>query len=192
MAYLVDFGNRQILTTFMCTTELLLGHFLQICLMVFQGYTNSVVQKLQIFIFFQNRLNCHSADYTQTQMESETFQAHAVSASFSIQRIKILKINTILWRCIITVRKRSLRRLCFYRCLCVVALGGMCGCSGGCMVAPGVHGCSGGHVWLLGGHAWLLWGACMVALGGMHGCSWGVCVVVLGGGHAWLLPGGHV
>ena len=78
----------------------------------------------------------------------------------------------------ITARKRSLRRLCFYRCLsfcprgggaCVVAREvsgysegvGVCGCSGG-----GVCGCSGGH-------AWLLWGACMVA--------WG---------HAWLLPGG--
>ena len=35
--------------------------------------------------------------------------------------------------------------------------GGMCGCSQG-----GVHGCSGGHAWLLPG--------------GVHGCS---------GGHAW-------
>ena len=44
----------------------------------------------------------------------------------------------------------------------------------------GMHGCSGGHVWLLGGHAWLLWGACMVARG--------ACMVAWG--HAWLLPGG--
>ena len=43
------------------------------------------------------------------------------------------------------------------------------------MVAPGgVHGCSGGHVWLL-------WG-------GVHGCSWGACMVAPGG-HAWLLLG---
>ena len=49
---------------------------------------------------------------------------------------------------------------------------------GVCVVAPrgGMHGCSGGHVWLLPG------GACMVAPGGgMCGCS---------GGHAWLLLGG--
>ena len=47
---------------------------------------------------------------------------------------------------------------------------------GACMVAlGGVHGCSGGHAWLLlGGHAWLLWGECVVA--------WGVCVVLLGRG----------
>ena len=48
---------------------------------------------------------------------------------------------------------------------CVVALGGMRGCSGG-------------------GCAWLLWGASMVAPGGewgVRGCSWG--------GHAWLLWG---
>ena len=89
----------------------------------------------------------------------------------------------------ITARKRSLRRLCFYRCLsvhrgrghawllpggCIVAL------EGGCVVAPG-------------GHAWLLWG------GVVHGCSEGACVVAPGGcmvapgGHAWLLLGGmHV
>ena len=53
---------------------------------------------------------------------------------------------------------------------CMVAWGGMHGCSGG-----GVHGCSrgmcmvapvGGCAWLLGGHAWLLGGACVVARGG--------------------------
>ena len=77
----------------------------------------------------------------------------------------------------------------------VVALGGMHGCSwgcmvalGGCVVAPGdMHGCSGGH-------AWLLWGACVVALGG-GACMvapgghawllWGTCVVAPGGGHVW-------
>ena len=111
---------------------------------------------------------------------------------------------------IVTARKRSLRRLCFYRCLsvhkggrawllgggmrgcsrgaCVAALGrgGMRGCSGG-----GMHGCSGGACMAaLGGRAWLLpGGACVVALGG-------ACVVALGGcvwllrGRAWLLWGG--
>ena len=87
----------------------------------------------------------------------------------------------------ITARKRSLRRLCFYRCLSFCPRGGMRGCSG----VGGVHGCSGGHVWLLrGGDVWLLWG-------GMHGSSRGVCVVALGGvwllrGHAWLLQGACV
>ena len=56
------------------------------------------------------------------------------------------------------------------------------------LVPGGVHGCSGGHAWLLGGHAWLLRGVCMVALGGMRGCSGGACVVARG--HAWLLAGG--
>ena len=106
----------------------------------------------------------------------------------------------------ITARKRSLPRLCFYRCLsvhkggcawllggrawllggaCVVAPRGVRGCSGG-----GMHGCSGGAcvvapggvcVVALGGHVWLLRGVCVVA--------WGACVVAPGG-HVWLLPGG--
>ena len=105
---------------------------------------------------------------------------------------------------LITARKRSLRRLCFYRCLSV--RGGMPGCWGG------VCGC-GGLCVLLGGCAWLpgdvcgCWGACLVArghawlLGGVHGC-WGVVCMVAGGwcawlpgacviarGHAWLLGG---
>ena len=91
---------------------------------------------------------------------------------------------------------------------CMVARGGMRGCSGGgggacmvawgtCMVAQGgggMCGCSGGafgcsqgrHAWLLGGmhscsggHVWLPGGAWLLQ-GGMHGCSWGV----------WLLLGG--
>ena len=41
---------------------------------------------------------------------------------------------------------------------CVVAPGGMCGCSGGVcawLLWGGMCGCSGGHAWLLlGGHAW--------------------------------------
>ena len=60
--------------------------------------------------------------------------------------------------------------------VCVVAPGGMHGCSGGCMVARGVcvvalggvHGCS---------------------QGGVHGCSRGACVVAPGG-HAWFSLGG--
>ena len=62
---------------------------------------------------------------------------------------------------IITARKRSLRRLCFYRRLSVHGGGGVRGCSrGACVVAPG------GHAWLL------LGGACVVAPGGgMRGFS---------------------
>ena len=116
---------------------------------------------------------------------------------------------------VITARKRSLRRLCFYRCLsvilfiggrgyvwllpggCMVALrgvGGMRGCSVGmCMFVPRGEAC----VVALGECAWLLWGVCVVALGGVCGCSrgrhawllWGACMVAPGG--AWLLPGGH-
>ena len=102
-------------------------------------------------------------------------------------------------------------------CVCVVALGacmvapgGMCGCSGGmqwllqvghawllqgaCMVAPGVCMAAWGHVCLLQGACVLARGACMVApgghayllLGGMHGCFQGACVVAPGG----QLPGG--
>ena len=129
---------------------------------------------------------------------------------------------------IITARKRSLRRFCFYTCLsfcprgegrawllggCAWFLGehawllwgGMRGCSGGCMVAPGGHawllggmcGCSGECAWLLwGGHAWLLQGACVVAPGGCvvarGACmvAWGACMVAPDG-YAWLLWGGH-
>ena len=86
---------------------------------------------------------------------------------------------------VITARKRSLRRLCFYRCLSVhrgacVARGG-----GGACVAGDMHGM--GRAWwgadMHGGwHAWHV--ACMV--GGMceAGCAWlGVCVAG-GGMHA--------
>ena len=112
---------------------------------------------------------------------------------------------------IFTARKRSLRRLCFYRCL------SFCPQRGACMVAPregmrgcswgGMRGCSRGHPWLFpggrawllpGGHAWLLpggvfvvapRGACMVTprghvwllWGGMCGCSQRVRMVALGG-----------
>ena len=101
----------------------------------------------------------------------------------------------------ITARKRSLRRLCFYRCLsvhnggvCMVALGGCAWFFGGVGV---VHewffsgGCvvfSGG-VWFFRGYAWFF-------LGGMHGFFLGVCgfsrgvaCFFPGRGHAWFLGG---
>ena len=66
---------------------------------------------------------------------------------------------------------------------------------GACMVAPGgMHGCTGGgRVWLhWGGHAWLHWGdawfysgACMVLFGG-------ACVVLFGGACVVLFGGGCV
>ena len=109
-----------------------------------------------------------------------------------------MKYKTIMWDLLITARKRSLRRLCFYRCLSFCPQGGHAGLLqggwghawlllGGCVVAlgGGMHGCSGGgHAWLLpggacmvapGGHVWLLWGGCVwLLLGGMRGCSGGV------------------
>ena len=62
----------------------------------------------------------------------------------------------------------------------------------------GVHGCLGGHVWLLpGGCAWLLLGGCAWLLpGGVCGFCQGVCMVFTGvcvvfaRGCAWFLPGG--
>ena len=111
--------------------------------------------------------------------------------------------------CIVTARKRSLRRLCFYRCLSVHTGGGMCGFIwGACVVLfgghawfylGGVHGfirrgacvvLFGGCVVLFGGHVWFYWGGeCMVLFGG---CAW----LYLGGirgfiwGHAWFYSGG--
>ena len=109
---------------------------------------------------------------------------------------------------VFTARKRSLRRLCFYRCLSVHTRGGMHG------FIWGVHGfiwgacvvLFGGHVWFyFGGMRGFIWGVCMVLfgghawfyLGGMHGFIWGhawfysggVCVVLFGG-HAWFYLGG--
>ena len=103
---------------------------------------------------------------------------------------------------VFTARKRSLRRLCFYRCLSVHTGGGRAW-----FYLGGMHGfirggmC--GFIWgmcvvLFGGHAWFY-------LGGMRGfirggvCgfirgehAWfysGVCVVLFGG-HAWFYSGG--
>ena len=74
--------------------------------------------------------------------------------------------------CIVTTRKRSLRRLCFYMCLSVHGEGwhawqGAC-VAGGCM--------AGGHVWQGGMHGgvWHVW------RGGVHGK--GACMA---GGHLW-------
>ena len=89
---------------------------------------------------------------------------------------------------LVTARKRSLRRLCFYRCLSVHTGGSMRGI-----------------IW--GGHAWFYLGVCMVLfgghvwfyLGGVCGFIWGACVVlfrgacvVLFGRHACFYLGGHV
>ena len=110
--------------------------------------------------------------------------------------------------CIFTARKRSLRRLCFYRCLSVHTGGRAWFYLGGHMVLFGGHAWfySGGHAWFyLGGHAWFysggvhgfirggvngfIRGACMVLLGGrvwfylggVHGFIWGACMVLFGG-----------
>ena len=89
--------------------------------------------------------------------------------------IRIGSVGTVLH--IVTARKWSLRRLCFYTCLPVILFtGGVRGCGGhawlqgACVVAGG--GCV-----VVGGHAWLR-GAYIVA-GGMRGCR-GACMVAGG------------
>ena len=85
---------------------------------------------------------------------------------------------------IITVRKRSLRRLCFYTCLSVILFtaGGACMVQG-CM-AGGVH--DRGHECWGGVHgkgvcmAWDVHGRGHACQGGVHGR--GVCMA---GGHVW-------
>ena len=89
---------------------------------------------------------------------------------------------------IITARKRSLRRLCFYRCLSVHRGRAWLG-RGACMAGEG--GCVAGE-----GGAWLGRGAYVAREGGMHGLGggcvaegmhgWGGGVHGWGGGHAWL------
>ena len=71
---------------------------------------------------------------------------------------------------IITTRKRSFRRLCFYRCVSVHR--GVHASKGGACMLPGGH-ASGGH-------------ACFP--GGVRGCR-GACLVA--GGHVWLQGGVH-
>ena len=125
---------------------------------------------------------------------------------------KLSVIGHQLSKALITARKRSLRRLCFYRCLSVHREGGRAWLlpGGACVVAPG----GAGGTWLLLGGQWLLQGACVVApggvcvvawggvhgcsggctwllQGGMHGCSWGACVVAPGGGACMVALGGH-
>ena len=92
---------------------------------------------------------------------------------------------------------------------CVVALGGHAWLlrggrawllwGGACVVAPGgMRGCSGGAcVVALGGHAWLLRGACVVAQGACVVVLGGACMVLVEGacvvlfrGRAWFYSGG--
>ena len=106
-----------------------------------------------------------------------------------------------------TARKRSLRRLCFYRCLSVhrggvdgrgvCVAGGMHGGEGGygvgmCGRGGGMYGRGGGMcgrgACMTGGHVW--WGSCMVG-GGVHGRGhvWqGACMHGRGAMHAMHTP----
>ena len=88
---------------------------------------------------------------------------------------------------IITARKRSLRRLCFYRCLSFILFTG-----GACVAGGGVRGRGG----CVAGGACMAGGACVaggcVAGGGM--CvvlfSWGGVRGIIRGGRAWFYSGG--
>ena len=65
----------------------------------------------------------------------------------------------------------------------------VCPHGGACMVAWGVHGCSGGCAWFFRGgwgHAWFFWGVYPIFSGGHAWLLQGGG----GGGHVWLLLGG--
>ena len=95
---------------------------------------------------------------------------------------------------IFTARKRSLRRLCFYRCLSVHTGGGAC-----VVLFGGMHGFIWGGAWfylggacvvLFGGHVWFYLGGGMVLFGGVvRGFIQGACMVLFGG-HVWFYSGG--
>ena len=125
---------------------------------------------------------------------------HTFRRIYTITTVPICKSAKFICYSIFTTRKRSLRRLCFYRCLfvhrgggrawllrgaCVVFSGGVCMVfSGGgvCMVFPG-----GMHGFFQG-----VGGVCVFFQGGMCGFFWraGVCVVFLGGMHGFFQEGG--
>ena len=152
--------------------------------------------------------------HSSERMELFTFWTFQVSQFFERLHFneKFLQNAHHIWKSnlfsglsLITARKRSLRRLCFYRCLSVHKGGGVCG------IIPG------GCAWFyLGGHAWFYSGACMVLFGGhawfysggVHGFILGAGVVLFGeggmhgfiqggmhgfipGGHAWFYSGVH-
>ena len=102
---------------------------------------------------------------------------HTENQLFCKTRIKIYKMTPIF-----TARKRSLRRLCFYRCLSVHTGGG---CAwfyseeGVCVVLIG------GCMVLFGGHVWFYLGGLWFYSRGKCGFIWGACVVLFGG-HAWF------
>ena len=77
---------------------------------------------------------------------------------------------------IFTAHKRSLRRLCFYKCVSVHR-GGACVVAGGaCIVVGGMHG-GGGCAWWQG--ACVVMGGVRGGRGSMHGDG-GACVVAGG------------
>ena len=114
-------------------------------------------------------------------------QWRAVTVSTSRVVCHQLKKSTILSGThIFTARKRSLRKLCFHRCLSVHREKGVCMVEGHALkrvcVTGGMHG--GGHVWWgHASHGACVEGACMA--GGMHDRRhmWqgGMC----GRGHVW-------
>ena len=112
--------------------------------------------------------------------------------TFSDAACSMMTINCIIF----TAHKRSLRRLCFYRCLSFILFTG-----GGCawFYSGGVCGFIwGACVVLFGGHAWFYSGGmCGFIRGGMHGFIRGACMVLFRGacmvlfrGRAWFYSGG--
>ena len=114
---------------------------------------------------------------------------------------------------LVTTRKRSLRRLCFYRCLSFILFTGRGACvvlfGGACVVLCGGHApfYSGGACMVLfGGRAWFYSGGvhgfirggvrgfirgAWFYLGGVHGFIRGGHAWFYSGGRAWFYSGGH-
>ena len=105
---------------------------------------------------------------------------------------------------IFTARKRSLRRLCFYRCLSFILFtGGACVAGGACVVLfgrggvrgfirGGMRGFIGGGMrgFIRGGVRGFIRGACMVLFGGRAWFYLGGCAWFYSGGRAWFYSGG--
>ena len=128
-----------------------------------------------------------------------------VYSTIQIMQWRIQAVPEGLRQPIVTARKRSLRRLCFYRCLSFILFtgggrawqggvrgrGGVHGRGGACVAGGGVRGrggmCGRGGAWqggacVAGGHAWRGGHAWFYSAGG-------ACVVLFGG-HAWFYSGG--
>ena len=112
------------------------------------------------------------------QISMKPTSQKALHEEFKINQWKLHNALIFFRLIIVTARKRSLGKVIFLHQFVILFTGGAC------MVAPGgMHGCSGGAcvvargacMVLFGGHAWFY-------SGGMHGFIWRACMVLFGGG----------